>query len=191
MTLEDYLAREPDRERRYEFVSGEAYPKAAATTRHQLIVGNIYSAMRAPARAQGCRVFFESVMVRAARDRIYLPDVFVACGSAAEVELIVEAPTFIVEVTSPATRRIDRREKLDAYQGIVSLRGYLIVEQRWREALLYTRNAGGSWERMEVSDAGQLEIPNPRCVLTLDEIYDDVPLPPLGVREELLEEIEG
>ena len=35
------------------------------------------------------------------------PDVIVACGKAADVELIVEEPSLIAEVTSPSTRAVD------------------------------------------------------------------------------------
>lgn len=67
--------------------------------------------------------------------RVYYPDVIVACGKAAEVELIVDEPSLIVEDTSPSTRATDRREKLDAYMRIASLRVYLIVEQRRKHVI--------------------------------------------------------
>ena len=76
-------------------------------------------------------------------DRVYYPDVMVACGKAAQIDLIVEAPVVVVEVTSPSTRATDRREKLEAYRRIPSLTLYLIVEQRRRYVLAENGGEGG------------------------------------------------
>ena len=40
-------------------------------------------------------------------DRVYYPDVMIACGNAGEVELIVEEPSLVVEVTSLPRAAID------------------------------------------------------------------------------------
>ncbi|MBI2073542.1 MAG: Uma2 family endonuclease [Gemmatimonadetes bacterium] len=183
MSLEEYLAFEEQSPLRHEFIAGEVFAMSGATTRHNLIVLNIAQTFRAVARAHGCRVFAEAVKLRAAVDRVYYPDVVVACGPAAEVELIVEEPSVVVEVTSPATRGTDRREKLDAYQRIPSLRMYLIVEQRWRKLIAYQRDATGEWLRVELEGEGEIVVPPMQVRLTLDQIYDDVPMPPIGVRE--------
>ena len=74
------------------------------TTRHNLIVQNIARNLHDPARRRGCRVFAEGVMTQVADDRIYYPDVLVACGAAADIELIIKQPSFVVEVASPSTR---------------------------------------------------------------------------------------
>src|SRR5689334_13798868 len=129
MTLEEYLAFEERSPIKHEYVAGEVFPMTAVTTRHSLITLNIATALRSPAKRRGCRVFASEVKVQVA-DRVYYPDVMVACGRAAEVEQIVEEPTFLAEVTSRSTRATDRREKLEAYKRLASLRCYLIVDQR-------------------------------------------------------------
>jgi len=116
-------------------------------------------------------------------DRVYYPDVIIACEGAAEVELMVEEPSLVVEVTSPSTQATDRREKLEAYMRIASLRVYLIVDQRRKHVIVYSRDAAGEWLRDEMDDDGTVEIPFLQTSLTLTEIYDDVTLPPLRVRE--------
>jgi len=88
-----------------------------------------------------------------------------------------------VEVTSPSTQATDRREKLEAYMRIASLRVYLIVDQRRKHVIVYSRDAAGEWLRDEMDDDGTVEIPFLQMSLTLAEIYDDVTLPPLRVRE--------
>jgi Uma2 family endonuclease len=90
----------------------------------------------------------------------------------------------IVEVTSRSTRRIDHGEKMDAYFGIPSLRGYLIAEHDRRSVTLHARAAGGDWQRTELLASGRFELPCPSSSLSLDEIYEGVEMPPLRVSEE-------
>jgi Uma2 family endonuclease len=193
MTLEEYLAFEENSPIKHEYVAGEVFAMSGVTTRHNLINLNLTHHLRAAAKRRGCRVFGIDVKLKAAKDRVYYPDLIVACGKAAEVELIVDAPTVVVEVTSPSTRATDRREKLDAYQRIPSLRSYLVVEQRRRQVFVYTRRADGKWDRDELLGSGDVAIPALDVTLTLDDIYDDVPLPPLTVGEddEMDEDDEG
>ena len=182
VSLEEYLAFEERSPLRHEYVAGEVYAMSGGTTRHSLITLNLARHLYAPARRRGCRVFSEIVKVKAA-DRIYYPDLIVACGAAAEVEQIVAEPSLIAEVTSRSTRAIDRREKLDAYQRIPSLRAYLIVDQRRKHVLAYTRDDAGEWQREEYVGVGEIPIPFLSLRLAVEEIYDDVPLPPLSVKE--------
>lgn len=184
MSVEAFLTFEDASAVKHEYVAGEVFAMSGVTTRHNLINFNVARLLHAAARKRGCRVFIADVMLRASDDRFYYPDAIVACGRASEVERVVTEPTAVVEVTSPSTRATDRREKLDAYQRMPSLRSYLIVDQRRRQVLVYTRGAGGEWSRDELAGTGDVSIPSLDARFTLDEIYDDVPLPPLAVGEE-------
>ncbi len=182
MSLDEYLAFEEKSPVKHEYVSGEVYAMTGVTTRHNLITLNIARHLHDAARSHGCRVFATDVKLRAA-DRVYYPDVILACGKAAEVELIIEEPSLVVEVTSPSTRATDRREKLDSYRRIPSLRMYLIVEQRRRHVLVYARSANGEWVRDAATGENNIPIPPLDTRITLDEIYEDIDLPPLAVGE--------
>lgn len=184
MTLQEYLAFEEASPIKHEYVAGEVFAMSGVTTRHNLINLNLSRLLHRAAKRRGCRVFGMEVKLKAAADRIYYPDLIVACGKAAEVELIIEQPGVVVEITSPSTRATDRREKLDAYQRIPSLRAYVIVDQRRRQVILYTRGLDSEWRREELLGSGDVVIPALDVTLTLDEIYEDVPLPPLTVGEE-------
>lgn len=102
MTLDEYLVFEASSEIKHEYVAGEVYAMSGVTTRHNLITLNFTRFLHVPARARGCKVFATDVKLRV-DDRVYYPDVIVACGRAADVDLIVEAPTLLVEVSSPNT----------------------------------------------------------------------------------------
>jgi len=183
MSLDEYLAFEEQSPVKHEYVAGEVYAMSGVTTRHNLINLNITRHLHQPARKRGCRVFAADVKLKAAADRIYYPDVIVACGKAAQVELIVEEPMLVVEITSPSTRASDRREKLDAYRRMPSLRMYMIVDQRRRHVFVYRRNVVAEWLRDEMHGEGEIPIPTLETELKMDHIYDDVPLPPLAVGE--------
>ena len=182
MTLDEYLALEEESPTRHEYVAGEVYAMSGATTRHNTISLNIHRHLHAAACRRGCRVFVEAIKLHVF-DRVYYPDVMIVCGGASEVELIIEEPSLVVEVTSPSTRATDRREKLEAYMRIASLRLYLIVDQRRKHVIVYSRDSAGEWLRDEVDDDGAVEIPFLETSLALGEIYEDVTLPPLRVRE--------
>ncbi len=183
MSLDEYLAWEEGNAVKHEYVSGEAYAMSGVTVRHNLITLNVVRALHAVARRRGCRMLATDVKLRAGADRIYYPDAMMVCGAAASVELVIDEPSLVVEVTSPSTRATDRREKLDAYMRLPSLRSYLIIEQRRRHALIYTRDASAGWTRDEIAGTGDVGIAFLDTPLSLDDIYDDVPLPPRSVGE--------
>ena len=191
MTVEEYLAFEEASPERHEYVAGITYVMTGASGRHNLISSNILTTLRGPARRRGCRVYMEGVRLRAAADRIYYPDVMVVCRELAGDESVLENPSLVVEVASPSTRTTDRREKLAAYRAILSLEVYLMVEQRRRMVTVYSRGHGGEWRGIELLGTGEIPLPFLGTTLTLDEIYDDVPLPPLQVGEEMDEYGEG
>lgn len=76
-------------------------------------------------------------------------------------------------------------EKLNNYRAIASLQHYLIVEQRRREVTAHFRDARGEWQRTELVDASRIELPFLTASLTLDEIYEDVPIPPFQTCERM------
>ena len=184
MSVDEYLAFEEASLERHEYVAGITYVMSGASGRHNLISSNILTTLRGPARRRGCRVYIEGVKLRAASDRIYYPDVMVVCREPAGDEIVLENPCLVVEVTSPSTRTTDRREKLAAYRAIAALEAYVIVEQRRRMVTVYSRGPGGDWQGVEYLGSGDIPLPFIGTTLTLDEIYEDVPLPPLQVGEE-------
>ena len=177
LTVEEYLRLEEQADVRHEYVAGAVYAMSGATLRHNLLILNIASRLRAPAAAAGCSVFVNDVKVRTADDRFYYPDVVVACGVLDDQAVYVREPCLIVEVTSKSTRRTDRHEKLSAYCVMSSVRAYLIVDQRRRWVEAHTRGTDGAWTRTELSGDDTLTLPCPASILALHDIYEGVSLP--------------
>lgn len=159
---------------RHEYVGGVIYAMVSATKRHNSIIGNIFAHLWSVARGGPCRVYSSDVKLRAAEDTIYYPDIMVACGPEGDDPLIEDAPCLVVEVTSPSTESIDRREKMLAYRRMPSLQAYLIAAQESRRVERYWRDAAGEWRQGEaVGEGSRVPTPCPGPTeLTLAEIYE-------------------
>jgi Uma2 family endonuclease len=171
VTIEEYLELEAASTVRHEYVAGVMHAFAGTSKRHNRIAGNILRILSIAAAGGPCRVYMSDVKLRAASDVYYYPDVMVACGAEGEDPFVEEAPCLVVEITSPSTAVIDRREKLVAYKRIATLEAYVIVEQDERRVQRHWRDEQGVWWEAEVSGTGRVPIPCPEVTLTLDEIY--------------------
>ncbi len=176
-SVEEYLDLERTSETRHEYVAGELHAHAGGTRRHDVISGNIFALLWTTARGGRCRVHTADRLLRTPEDTFYYPDVMVVCPPEGESEddesLFEDSPCLVVEVTSPSTENIDRREKLLAYRSITSLREYLIVDQRELRIERHWRDESGRWWRAEaVGREGIVPVPCPEVVLTLPQIYE-------------------
>ena len=177
LSVEEYLELERTGEMRHEYVAGEIHAHAGGTRRHDVISGNIFALLWNAARNGQCRVHSSDRLLKAAEDVFYYPDVTVVCPpedeTGADEALFEEAPCLVVEVTSPSTKDIDRREKMLAYRQIPSLKAYLVVDQEMMRVERYWRDESGRWWRAEaVGEEGIVPLPCPETELTLPQIYE-------------------
>jgi Uma2 family endonuclease len=174
ITVDEYLTLEAESTVRHEYIGGEIYAFAGANERHNLIVANLVTALRVAARQTECRVYPSDMLLRAADDLFYYPDVMTVCDPEDTGTSFKSRPCTVIEVLSPSTSSTDRREKLLAYRRIPSLQSYVIVYQDERRARTYWRDVHGAWWDAEVGGTGFVHFPCPELELTLDEIYEDV-----------------
>jgi Uma2 family endonuclease len=141
----DYFVFEDASPLRHEYVAGRVYAMAGGTMRHHRIAGNVFRLLAERIDDTACQVFMEGMKLHVqAADRVYYPDVFVFCGSAVagDAKVAVDA-ALIVEVLSESTADIDRREKLEAYFRLPSLRAYWIVSQDEHRVEVHERDVDG------------------------------------------------
>lgn len=172
LSVAEYLQREEVAEVRHEYVAGGVHALAGATKRHNLIAGNLFHALRGRVSGTSCAVYMSDVKLQAANDVYYYPDVMVACGAADDDATVEHAPCMVVEVTSPSTETIDRREKLIVYRRLPTLRAYLIVDQATRGVDRHWRSDSGAWRHERVEGEGRVHVPCPEGELTLDAVYE-------------------
>jgi Uma2 family endonuclease len=172
VSLEDYLRMEMESPTKHEYVAGEIHAMVRVSKRHNQIMLNFARRLSDAAGDGPCRIYLAEVKLRAAEDVIYHPDVVVACAEEGSDPYIVDRPCVVVEITSPSTASIDRREKMFVYRRIPSLEMYLIVDQEQRLVDRYARE-GDQWiHGMHTANSGAtIPIPCLATNITLDEIY--------------------
>ena len=184
ITVEEYLRLEERSPLRHEYVGGRVFVLQGSTARHNRIASNIHALMHEMSREGPCAAYIIDLKVRAARDRVYYPDVVLICAPHDGDALMFDEPCIVVEVTSPSTRRTDRGEKVDAYLALPSLRGYLVVEHDRPYVTLYTRfGPDDAWGREEFVTAGSIPLPCVSAPISLEAIYAGVEFPPRTLRE--------
>lgn len=173
---QEYLDGELHSEVRHEYVDGQVYAMVGASRAHGRIVNAVAYALTPKARQKGCQLFTSDMKVRldfAGQEVYYYPDLVLVCDPADAATYYTERPCLIVEVLSESTERIDRREKLLAYQKLPSLEAYLLVAQDARRVEVFRRATG--W-RHELHTEGAIDLPCLDSALALDDVYVDVGL---------------
>ena len=173
VSRDDFLTSERLAETRHEWVDGVVYNMAGASRRHIDVVGGLIERLRPIARALGCFVGSNDLMVETA-DACYYPDVIVTCEPSDD-DYVERRPCFIVEVLSPSTKRQDRHEKRDAYCALDSMRDYWIVDTDRYMIEVWHRHDDGPWNGRHFS--GDEPLP-PTCLGPSPTITDIVGLPP-------------
>ncbi|CAN5694676.1 Uma2 family endonuclease [soil metagenome] len=150
LTVDEYLEREALSETKHEYVAGWLYAFAGAKRRHNQVVSRLMRQLLPATDNIECEVFTSDMLVRAAADVFYYPDITVACDPTDDHDRYVTRPCLVVEVLSPSKAHKDQREKLLIYRNIESLQGYLIVspEDGWIE--LHERDDSGAWHDRRV-----------------------------------------
>ena len=174
ISVDEYLAGEQYSELRHEYIDGQVYAMTGASRAHGLIVNALAFALTPAARRKGCQLFTSDMKLRleiGGKTCFYYPDLLLSCDPQDREPYFRRSPCPIVEVLSESTARIDRREKLLAYQSLPSLQAYLLVEQEARRVELYRRAT--DW-RVEYHDAGEIWLDCLELALPLAEVYADV-----------------
>lgn len=180
MSPEQYLEREGKNPLKHEYVDGELHAMAGATRRHNLIVSNLlYHARHAARAGNRCQVFGSDMKVRVpSRNSFYYPDLSTCCDPTDREELFLAHPCFIVEVASPSTAGIDRREKRVSYATLQSLEEYAVVDQDRLRVEVHQREDGRWRSYLLNAPDDVLESSCLKLALTLEDIYEGVSLPP-------------
>lgn len=176
VSVEDYLAGEKDGEVRHEYLGGVVYAMAGASENHITISMNIAFALRQHLKGSRCRALMHETKARLSvqnEEAFYYPDVMVYCDPRDNDQSFKRFPKVVIEVLSPATESIDRREKFLNYRRIETLEEYVLVAQDKMEVTVFQR--ASQWEAQFMTEATQmLRLPSLGFAMTLDAVYDSV-----------------
>ncbi|WP_236788768.1 Uma2 family endonuclease [Amycolatopsis sp. GM8] len=158
-TVEEVLELPEDSGSRIELVDGVLVVSPAPTTRHQRILGNLYSLRdSAPAGTE----MLLGVNVRLNRRRLLIPDlVIVTCPGEDLVYVPAVEVLLAVEIESPSTKMQDRVLKRALYAE-ANIRYYLLVDAAARpaEATLHEL-VDGEYREIAHSTAGRITLTSP------------------------------
>ncbi|MDX2031354.1 MAG: Uma2 family endonuclease [Blastocatellia bacterium] len=144
LSVAQYLATEAEAPTRREYAYGQVYAMGGASMGHARIVRNLSRRLDAHLDQSGCEVVTNDLKVRVNENAYYYPDLLVTCESLPDNALFCERPVLLVEVLSPTTTRIDRVEKMNAYQHLDGLREYAIVAQDRMRVEVYRHDQTGA-----------------------------------------------
>lgn len=131
--------------------------------------------------------FVTEIKLKVNEETFYYPDVFVASDKNPASPFYREHPILIIEVSSPSTRQIDRREKLRAYQQMADVQEYAVIEQDKLHIELHRRQPNGNWITYFYNDNDldvDIEFQSVGLKTNLEEIYRRVKFPEMGETEE-------
>ena len=176
-SLEEYLRIEEESAVNYEYLAGEIFAMSCPMLRHEVLVANLLGRLHGELRGGPGKVFSSNARVRLRAnelDIVYHPDVTIACGPFSEDALnlrYLTSPCVVIEVLSPATEAIDRREKLLNYRHAPSLEEYVVIAQRSSQASVYRRD--DDWQADVLTGPGAVvELRSIEVNLTLGEVYE-------------------
>ncbi|GCL42732.1 Uma2 family endonuclease [Dolichospermum planctonicum] len=179
-TVEEYLELEQTSDIRHEYFAGEVFAMAGGSKEHNIISGNVYSRLRSQLRGSSCNVFMSDMKVRInlANENqtiFYYPDVIVSCDTEDQDRYFLNYPCLIIEVLSPSTETIDRREKLLNYRSLASLKEYILISQDQVKVEVYRQDEKRNWTiQTLINRDDKLHLDSVGLILEMTDIYEDV-----------------
>ena len=175
ISVDEYIEGEQLNEVRHEYIGGQVYAMSGGSEAHNVISGNLYTAFRNRFKGHPCRVFMADMKLRlkiAEDDIFYYPDLMVTCDPADDAKFYKTRPKVIVEVLSPSTERVDRREKFLSYQRLSSLEDYVLVDQETIRLTVFRRV--NDWKPEHLGPDELLRLPSVDFEQSVAAIYEDV-----------------
>lgn len=180
LTVEEFreLELNAPAEERWELIDGVIYKSmAGGTIRHNVIVQNVSTFVRAELRRKGsgCRSYTENVRLDAGESGLStLPDVVVSCNPPRGDATSLNDATAVFEVHSTASRERDKSTKLEAYMRVPNVQTIVLIEQIAMSVVTFTR-AGNKWVRDELRDASDtVRLEGLDIDLPLSAIYEEI-----------------
>ena len=179
LTPAEYLAIERAVETRSEYFDGEMFAMSGASRAHNRISGNLLRRIDEQFDGRPCEVFMSDMRVKVDSVGLYTyPDIVATCEKPTFEDEVVDTllnPQVIVEVLSKSTEGDDRGKKFEYYQGLGSLKEFLLVSQTSPRVERYTRQPDNQWLLWTTVDvSGTVEINSIGCQLKMADIFAKV-----------------
>jgi Uma2 family endonuclease len=174
ISVEEYLEGEKSSPIRHEYIDGRVFAMSGVSLRHNLLTNKLSRRLFEKLDGTNCATFTTEVKVAANPTIYYYSDIAVTCSPIRQDEYICPDPILLIEIISPSTEQIDRREKARSYKEIESLREYVIVEQVRQAVELHRRSNTGEWEILQFSQGDQIYLVSIDLTLSLEDLYSGI-----------------
>ncbi|MBI4749443.1 MAG: Uma2 family endonuclease [Acidobacteria bacterium] len=156
-TLEEYFALERVGNSRYEYWDGDIVCMSGGSEAYGRITGNVHAELHAQLKKSACTPFNTEIPIKTPLLPPYrYPDASVACGTPNFEKIfgidVLTNPVLVVEVLSPYTEAVDRKEKFEAYKAIETVREYLLIAQNAPLITHYVKQENHEWKRFDTAD---------------------------------------
>ena len=180
ITPETYLAAEMQSDTRSEYLKGEVFAMVGTSSAHNVIVGNLYMALRNHLRGGPCQVFALDLKLRVdAANAYFYPDLMVTCTEAdRRSDFIKSEATLVIEVLSPSTALFDRDKKFASYRQLPSLQEYVLVDTEQQGIECYRRADNGEWIMHPYGAGETVTLHGLNLTFPIDMVYQDVDFTP-------------
>ncbi|GHO94313.1 hypothetical protein KSF_043610 [Reticulibacter mediterranei] len=161
---------------KYEYIDGSIRMMSGGSPAHAQIGANIVTLLNIALHDSECNVYNSDVKVKLNEQRCYLPDATVSCDPRDWTRPdVLESPTVVVEVLSQSTEKVDRTEKLEAYQRYPAMQEILLIDSRRRYVEHYHRVGVAQWLKSIFEDDHDcIEMSSIDATLYLRDIYRKV-----------------
>ncbi|MBS0421846.1 MAG: Uma2 family endonuclease [Proteobacteria bacterium] len=176
LTVDEYLEFEETANVRHEYVAGLLYAMTGPRKSHGRISTNLVAAFHSHLRGGPCQTYASQIKLRlkaGQNDIFYYPDLMVVCGPETASEVYVEQPKLIVEILSPSTETIDRREKALNYRNIAAVEEYILISQKRPQIEIHRR--ADNWQPTALTSLdATADFHSIALSLPLSQIYEGV-----------------
>ena len=182
LTPEEYLEIEAKSFEKSEFFQGVMYAMSGSTFAHNDVAASLAAEFRGLLRGSNCRAVGSDQRVYVLATGLFTyPDVVVVCGPPQFApypprETMVN-PVLIAEVLSRSTEAYDRGAKFLHYQGIETLREYLLLSQFEPLVEHFSKQSSGKWLQTVHRQGGTIHFPSLDRSLAVASIYEGIQLP--------------
>ncbi len=172
MTVTEFLVWEERQETRWEFDGFEPVAMTGGTFAHEVIGGNVRTALQVRLGTGRCRVIGPNMKIEVA-GHIRYPDALVVCTPVSPRSTVIRDPVVVFEVLSESTSRTDRIAKLREYGATSCIQRYVILEQDAIAAMVFVRK-GADLVAEALTAEDMLHMPKIDAAVPMQEFYTGI-----------------
>src|SRR5579885_1379845 len=160
---------------KYEYLDGVIRLMSGGSREHDQIAYNMRMTLDQNFRTGPCFVQGSDVRVQVSASRYVYPDVTVSCDVAdrRRGNTLIRSPRIVVEVLSPSTEKVDRIDKLKAYQACPTIQEIVLISQFAPYVEVYRRDSekGDEWRHVSYAAGQEVVLESVDVHFPLEDLY--------------------